>query len=113
MTKEELHILQHSLGVDQYGQGNQYRNNFYTDPKSPDGIICEKLVDMGMMFRGDRSWDKDGDMKYYMVTKDGMWEVQEQSPDPPKLTRSQLRYKKYLDCDTDLRFGEWLKLSIF
>lgn len=26
LTEAELHILQHSLGVDQYGQGEQYRN---------------------------------------------------------------------------------------
>ena len=28
MEKELLHILQHSLGLNEYGQGNKYRNPF-------------------------------------------------------------------------------------
>ena len=32
----KLHILQHSLGLDKYGDGNQYRNHFVTGPGSTD-----------------------------------------------------------------------------
>ena len=28
MTKRQLEILQHSLGVDQYGRGPQFRNHY-------------------------------------------------------------------------------------
>ena len=28
MTPEQLHILQHALGVDKFGLGEQYRNHY-------------------------------------------------------------------------------------
>ena len=28
---------------------------------------------------------------------------------PRKITASQLRYQEYLDADSDMKFGEWLK----
>lgn len=35
--------------------------------------------------------------------------VAEQSPAPPKLSRSQKRYRAFLNADSDLTFREWLK----
>lgn len=42
-----LHILQHSLGLDQYGRGRQYRNHFATTPESSDGSRIAELVALG------------------------------------------------------------------
>lgn len=28
LTSEQLHVLQHALGLDKYGQGEMYRNHF-------------------------------------------------------------------------------------
>ncbi len=44
-----LHILCHSLGLDQYGEGKQYRNHFCTGPGSTDFDDCQSLVELGMM----------------------------------------------------------------
>ena len=66
MNQEQLHILQHSLGVDQYGQGE-------------------------------------------IVTESGKAAVRCESPKPPKLTRSQKRYREFLNEDCGASFGEWLK----
>ena len=45
----ELSILQHALGVDEYGRGNQYRNHFVANPETDDYVLCRKLVESGLM----------------------------------------------------------------
>lgn len=47
MTDRQLKILQHSLGVDQYGQGPMYRNHFYAG--EADQETCRELLFMGYM----------------------------------------------------------------
>jgi len=44
-----LDILRHSLGLNQYGEGKQYRNHFVTGPGSDDFDDCRALVAEGMM----------------------------------------------------------------
>jgi len=96
MEKELLHILQHSIGVDQYGQGNQYRNHFATGPGGKDFCHCLKLEEMGMMkYMGTKSiW---GDMHCFVVTPQGVDAVAMESPSPPKVSRSKKRYQHYLE----------------
>ncbi len=108
MTTEQLHILQHALGVDQYGRGQQYRNMYCAGGK--DIEICRDLVALGYM------------SKHYItelfpyfncsVTAEGKRAMLAESPNPPKLTRSQRRYREWLDSgtgDCGWKFGEWLK----
>jgi hypothetical protein len=107
VTKEQLHILQHSLGVDEHGCGNQYRNHYVAEPFA----AMDELVDAGFMrdcgagnpgFIGE--W-----MHTYQVTEAGKLAMIENSPPPPRLTRSQNRYREYLREDSGMRFGEWLR----
>jgi hypothetical protein len=104
-----LHILQHSLGLDQYGQGNQYRNHFATGPGGSDFDDCNTLCDMGLMQDfGTRSFT--GNMHCFVVTPAGIDYVALNSPKPPKLSRSKQRYLHYLivaDCYED--FHHYLK----
>jgi hypothetical protein len=102
-----LHILQHSLGVDQYGRGRRYRNHFCTGPGSTDWNDCNALVADGLMVRRDGSALTGGDY-LFTVTDAGQRHVTEHSPAPPKLTRSKQRYQDYLDADTGLSFREWI-----
>lgn len=44
-----LQILQHSLGLNQYGQGQHERNHFVTGPESQDFLDCGSLVVAGFM----------------------------------------------------------------
>ncbi|MCK5581906.1 MAG: hypothetical protein KAJ18_11610 [Candidatus Omnitrophica bacterium] len=100
MEKELLKILQHSLGVDQYGQGEQYRNSFVTDLDGEDGKLCSKLVEAGFM--KDFGPQKNaGGMNFFRVTDCGKDTVAIHSPKPPKLTRSKKRYQRYL------KYGDW------
>lgn len=105
LTSEQLHILQHSLGVDEFGQGKMYRNHFCAGGEDED--ICRQLVDAGYMETFERPY-----LPYYncSVTKDGKAAMAEQSPKPPKLSRSQRRYRRFLDHDSGLSFGEWMKV---
>jgi hypothetical protein len=104
LTTEQLGILQHALGVDQYGRGEMYRNHFCAGEK--DETICRELVEIGLMTTFTRSY-----LPYYncTVTEAGKAAVVSQSPNPPKLTRSQARYRNFLSADTGEPFIEWLK----
>jgi len=94
---DKLHILQHSLGLDQYGEGNQYRNHFVTGPGSTDYDNCCALVEMGMM---KNHGPKFGGDDCFTVTAAGIDYVALNSPKrppEPKLSRSKLRYQRYLE----------------
>lgn len=101
MTPEQLHILQHSLGVDQYGQhpkshkphdegdgrGPYYRNHFVTGELSNDYPLCQSLCDMGLMrMARRRPTFLAGDMDCFYVTLEGMSAMREHSPKPPANT---------------------------
>lgn len=106
-----LEILQHALGVDQYGRGQRYRNHFVTGKGSVDYDDCAALVELGYMSRRDGSQLTGGD-DLFLVTDAGKTYVTANSPEPPKLTRSQQRYQNYLDSDCGVSFGEWLGAEI-
>jgi hypothetical protein len=110
---DQLEILQHAIGRDQYGQprsaGNpEFRNHFVTGPGSRDYEICCKAVEQGLMTRTPGNRISGGD-DIFRVTDAGRAYVAEHSPKPPVLTRSQRRFQAFLDADCDMSFGEWLK----
>jgi hypothetical protein len=107
LTQEQLGILQHALGLDQYGRGEMYRNHFCAGGK--DEAICRELVALGFMKTFTRSY-----LPYYncTVTEEGKAAVLAQSPAPPKLTRSQQRYRAYLNADTGESFRNWLRRGL-
>lgn len=113
MTTRQLKILQHSIGVDQYGRiprgWDHFTRNFFcagdgcdTDPD------CNALVSLGFM----GIYPKRGDCTDYFVTEAGKKAVADQSPNPPKRTKGQERYREWLnvsDVFPDWTFGDWLK----
>lgn len=113
MTQAQLHILQHSLGVDQLGQGKQYRNHFCAG--GSDEAICRELVSLGYM----RTWSNanaEGRTEVFpyfncSVTDAGKEAMRRESPEPPKLTRSQIRYRRFLSHDSGMSFGGWMKIK--
>lgn len=105
VTQEQLHILQHALGLDKYGQGTMYRNHFCAG--SSDESVCRDLVALGYMQEHPRTtW-----LPYFncSVTDAGKAAVKTESPKPPKLTTGQKRYREFLKADSGLKFGEWIK----
>jgi hypothetical protein len=106
LTPKQLHILQHSLGVDEHGQGEQYRNRYVVDPGDHD---IDALVSSGLMVDRGSMGELTAGMHVYMVTDAGKLSMRRESSPPPKLTRSQTRYRKYLKEGSSLTFGEWLR----
>jgi hypothetical protein len=110
MEGRDLEILQHSLGLDEYGHGRPYRNHFVTGPGSKDFEACCSLTGRGLMEDHGMSPLYGGD-HCFTVTDAGRGYVREHSPKPPKLTRSQRRYLAFLDADSGLTFAEWLGIG--
>lgn len=107
-TASQLHILQHSLGVDRHGRGEHYRNHFVASPGHHDWSDLLALVAARMMTRRAGS-QLTGGGDVFHVTEAGKAAVGKFSPPPPKITRSQRRYEAFLDADCGLTFGDWLK----
>lgn len=105
---KHLHILQHSLGLDQYGRGSRYRNHFVTGTGSVDYEDCRSLVQAGLM-KDHGSRKIFGGDTLFVVTEAGIAFIEANSPAPPKLTRAQQRYRDYLNSDCSLTFFEWIK----
>jgi len=104
LTPKHIHILRHSLGLDENGHGNQYRN-YYCSGYDCDGHPdIEELVHAGLMELGR----VDGNNRFYRVTDKGR-DAALKDVVYPVLTRSQKRYQRFLDADSGMRFGEWLK----
>lgn len=114
LTPEQLHIIQHSLGCDQYGQTKHrgrdehdgclgfYRNRYVCGPKPE----IAALVEAGLMVdHGPQSIA--GGMHCFSVTRAGVLAMDEQSPAPPKLTRGQERYRAWRRFDGDISFIDW------
>lgn len=89
-----LHILQHSLGRDQYGRidsrsssktKTEYRNYFYTGPGTKDWDACVVACAQGLMWcRPDHFG---GDSMVFHVTDAGRAYMLANSPKPPVKAR--------------------------
>lgn len=123
MNAKHLHILQHSLGCDSFGQYRThgrphvdegdgcfgyYRNRFVTDPECDDGKLCVELVALGLM-KDHGAQSIAGGMHCYTVTREGVAAMKQHSPKPPKVSRSRARYHQFLHADLGCTFAEYLK----
>ena len=113
MTPRQLEILQHALGVNEYGQiprgfTEHTRNHFCAGGKDED--ICRELVALGFMKQHETTkW-----MPYFncSVTPEGIQAVRRESPKAPKVTKARQRYMAYLDYTDchDCTFREFLSI---
>ena len=121
MTPRQLEILQHALGCDQYGHSARRRGEVFHPDYDPysrnyfcagekDQLDCWTLVEMGFMQQHKTTeW-----LPYFncSVTPAGIKAMREESPAPPKKTRSQLRFEEYRNfADAfDCSFREFLQI---
>lgn len=113
MDKAQLHILQHSLGLDQYGQGRQYRNHYVAGGKDIDH--CRELVGMGYMREHKMAPELTGGGPCFVVTDRGFEAVALFSPappPPPKVNSAKKRYLDHLRYDGGLTFAESLGITV-
>ncbi len=105
MKPEHLQIIQHSLGVNEFGLGEQFRNHYCAG--GDDVAACREMVALGFMAeRESVSW-----VPYptFCVTNRGKAAMVDASPEPPALTRAERRYRAFLRSPIDISFGDWLK----
>lgn len=108
ITEKQLHILRHSLGLDEKGHGREYRN-YYCTGKSADCFADIKdLEKRGLMFFIHTI--NEGRNEYWGVTKEGRTAALKDVA-YPKLTRSQKRYKEFLHYDGGLTFKEFFSMK--
>lgn len=106
ISKEQLHILRHSLGLDDSGVGNQYRNYYVSgDDRLP---LCESLVSINLMERRAPG-ELTGGCASFFVTQAGKDLVNSIGTQIKKLSRGQHRYRAFLRSDMGMSFGEFLK----
>lgn len=110
MNDKQLGILQHSLGLDQNGRGTMYRNHFVTGEGSRCHADCMALVDAGYMGVQKKHPLAGGDDCFW-VTGAGKCAAIENSPAPPKPTRSQQNYRDWLSYGGSLSFIDYLKMK--
>lgn len=109
-----LHILQHALGRDEYGQrrdrsrADDYRNHYCAGDN--DLSMCREAVAQGLMVE-HAPREISGGCPIFTVTDKGKAHIAEHSPAPPKLSPGKARYLRWLHLRDvlDLSFGEWLK----
>ncbi len=108
MTAQQLQVLQHALGVNQYAQGAMSRNFFAAG--ALDEIVCRDLVKLGFMREFPPvSWRR---YPYFAVTEAGILGMRRESPDPPNVSPARKRYLEYCRfADAyNCTFAEWLKI---
>jgi len=113
LSKAEVQILQHSLGLtkkDSYGNAKEYRNNFCTGPESTDFKYCRGLTEAGLM-RDDGPRQGYNGMHIFFVTEAGKKTAWDHMVVPMKLTKSQRRYRDWLNEDSGQTFAEWLGIG--
>lgn len=106
--KEQLAIMRHALGVGEHGWDRPCRNHYVTGPGGRDHAVCMELVQDGLMARRPGT-DLTGGDDLFTVTDIGRAAVAATADPKPKLTRGKRRYQVYLESDSGLRFGEWLR----
>lgn len=107
-----LHILQHSLGLDEYGRTRGGNRNFFgTGEGNPDHVMCEQAVARGLMTKRATRLAFCPHEDVFYVTDAGKAWILEVSPKPPKIPASKSRYRAYLDARdySDMTFAEFLK----
>lgn len=113
MDKAQLHILQHSLGLNEYGQGRQYRNHYVAGGKDIDH--CRELVGMGYMREHKMAPELTGGGPCFVVTDRGVEAVALFSPappPPPKLTQAQKQYRDYHRSEYGDSFADYLGINV-
>jgi len=105
MDAEQLSILRHALGTGEAGTNPPFRNHFVAGEGGRDHAVCMALVERGLMTRRTGSALSGGD-DIFSVTADGRLAA---AGTWVKQPRSKQRYADYLQADSNLPFGEWLR----
>ena len=112
LTPQQADVLLHTLGLSEPGSSST-RNLFVTGKGDPHLADLETLVAAGLMRETRRpGFLSEGD-RVFMATDAGLARALSIQPKPPKLTRSQERYRRWLDLDSGLPFADFLRWRMY
>lgn len=103
--QQKLELLRHTIG---WG-GNANRNHFVAGDGSTNCDTCRALVAEGRMVEHQAS-DLTGGDPLFVATQAGRDWAAANPPPKARLKPGQKRYNDYLKSDSNLGFGDWLKL---
>lgn len=110
LTPSQLHILLHTLGLEDPTRVDSSRNHYVTgDPIEADILA---LVAAGLMEERPRPGFLADDDRVFVATLAGIRMAKSQRPKPPKLTRSQERFERFRrwsDVTPDGTFRDFLR----
>lgn len=121
LGKQALSVLQHTLGLDSWGkskspsQPDGYRNHFVAEEGHHEWGILMLLVQHGLMDQ-HAPFALSGGSPWFSVTGAGRAYVAQYSPKPPKLTKAQERYQRFLDLSDvmpDLTFKQFVTRRLY
>lgn len=96
LTSQEIEVLRHTINT----------GRFVTDEAH---VLA--MAECGLL-RDHGAQEIAGGMHYFTMAqagRDAFAAYQATLPPPPKLTRSQIRYRRFLSADCGMKFSEWLK----
>lgn len=110
--ERQLAILQHSLGLNEFGEGSFFRNHFVVGPYGSDRENIKCLVNQSFMEKSPVLGALIGeDSECFHVTALGIDFVKKKSPTRARKTKSQqrgARWREYGDCFDSFRdFLKW------
>ena len=108
LDDKSLHILRHSLGMDDNGHGNMYRNHYVAGPghHSYDRLLA--LVQSGHMEKGDAcKFLPSGDEVFYVTEKGRAVAFVPEPPLPPAKRRWKA-FRELKEVMTELSFRSFL-----
>lgn len=107
-----FHVLQHSLGRNQYGKNpngrEDYRNHYCAGEGHHSFGACREAVTLGLM-QEHPPREISGGAPIFTVTDAGRGYIAANSPPEPKRSRGKERYRRYLAADCGISFIEWIR----
>jgi len=110
IEEQYYHLLHHSLGISDPKNCKPYRNYFAADEGHADIEGLRSLCDADLMIAVESQSTENQDI-IFIVTDKGRKVALRTQPRPPKLTRAQARYQRYLDLadSLDMSFIEYCR----
>lgn len=108
LLDSDYKILHHALGISAE-QRKPYRNHYVTGDGCSNMQQIQRLCAAGLMVKAICPGFLSNSDQLFLVTEEGRNEAMRTLPNQPTLTRSQKRYRRYLQYGSDESFIDWMR----
>lgn len=116
MTEAALTVLFHMLGLrPERRKLDAYRNHYVAGPGHHAELALDELEKAGLIFRRETVplFLRADDVVYHATDEGRRLAFREARARVPVLTRSQRRYRQWLEADPPMSFGNWLREGLY